>query len=201
MDDKKKHIVLAARDLFLSVGFASTSMEDAAKVAGMGKASIYHYFSSKEELFNEILTVEIDEMEAEMLAELKKVKSAEEKLHTFLKTKFSRIRNRYHQMESTLNLWKELGDQYHHVMMRFGQKEAEIIASIFVGGMTTGEFRQVDPLKLSAMMMTYFWGMQYSVYRQSCIDGFTKPDLDVAETNSHFFTDIMLTGIIQNKKQ
>lgn len=201
MDDKKKHIVLAARDLFLSVGFASTSMEDAAKVAGMGKASIYHYFSSKEELFNEILTVEIDEMEAEMLAELKKFKSAEEKLHTFLKTKFSRIRNRYHQMESTLNLWKELGDQYHHVMMRFGQKEAEIIASIFVGGMTTGEFRQVNPLKLSAMMMTYFWGMQYSVYRQSCIDGFTKPDLDVAETNSHFFTDIMLTGIIQNKKQ
>lgn len=201
MDDKKKHIVLAARDLFLSVGFASTSMEDAAKVAGMGKASIYHYFSSKEELFNEILTVEIEEMEAEMLAELKKFKSAEEKLHTFLKIKFSRIRNRYHQMESTLNLWKELGDQYHHVMMRFGQKEAEIIASIFVGGMTTGEFRQVDPLKLSAMMMTYFWGMQYSVYRQSCIDGFTKPDLDVAETNSHFFTDIMLTGIIQNKKQ
>lgn len=201
MDDKKKHIVLAARDLFLSVGFASTSMEDVAKAAGMGKASIYHYFSSKEDLFNEILTVEIDDMEAEMLAELKKYKSAEEKLHAYLTTKFSRIRNRYHQMESRLNLWKELGDQYHHVMMRFGQKEAELIASIFVGGMTTGEFLQVDPLKLTAMMMTYFWGMQYSVYRQSCIDGFTKPDLDVAETNSHFFADIMLTGIIQNKKQ
>lgn len=201
MDDKKKQIVQAARNVFLSQGFGSTSMEDIARVAGMGKASIYHYFSSKEELFNEIITLEIEEMENEMLAELKKHKTAEEKIQAFITTKFYRIRTRYHQMESKLNLWKELGEQYHHVMMRFGQKEAEIIASIFVSGMTTGEFRQVDPLKLSAMMMTYFWGMQYSVYRQSCIDGFTKPDLDVAEANSKFFTSIMLTGILQNKKQ
>jgi len=200
MDDKKRQLTLSARSVFLEQGYASTSMEDVAKKSNMGKASIYHYFPSKEDLFNEVITFEIEDMETELLAELKKHKAAEDKLFAYLTVKFDRIR-RYHQSNLPFHLWKELGDHYHTVIMRFGQKEAEILASVFVGGMTTGEFTQMDPLKLSAMMMTYFWGMQYSVYRKSCIDGFTRPDLDVAEENSKLFATVLLNGIKTSPKK
>ncbi len=51
MDDKKQLIVTTARKIFLENGFMPSSMEDVAKESGMGKASIYHYFESKDALY------------------------------------------------------------------------------------------------------------------------------------------------------
>lgn len=40
--------------MFAERGYRATSMQDLAREAGMGKASLYHYFSSKEELLTEL---------------------------------------------------------------------------------------------------------------------------------------------------
>lgn len=40
--------------IFSERGYRATSMQDLARQAGMGKASLYHYFTSKEELLTEL---------------------------------------------------------------------------------------------------------------------------------------------------
>ncbi len=47
---KRKKIADAAADLFESGGYHTTSMGDIAAAAGMGKATLYHYFRSKDEI-------------------------------------------------------------------------------------------------------------------------------------------------------
>ena len=49
--DRRADILATATDLFLNHGFAGTSMAALARAAGMQKASLYHHFASKEDLF------------------------------------------------------------------------------------------------------------------------------------------------------
>lgn len=58
MEEKRDHIITAAENQFLRFGFRKTTMEDIAKTAGIGKATLYYYFKSKEEIFAAMLEKE-----------------------------------------------------------------------------------------------------------------------------------------------
>lgn len=53
-EEKKREIALAALPVFAEEGFSSVSVERIAKVAGVGKGTIYLYFKSKDEVVLEI---------------------------------------------------------------------------------------------------------------------------------------------------
>ena len=50
-DPRRMEIVQTATKLFLEKGFSGTSMSDLAQACGIKKASFYHHFRSKDELF------------------------------------------------------------------------------------------------------------------------------------------------------
>ncbi|MFC6479228.1 TetR/AcrR family transcriptional regulator [Pseudomonas asuensis] len=52
---KRREIVDAATKVFMEVGFDQTSMSEIASRVGGSKATLYNYFSSKEELFAECI--------------------------------------------------------------------------------------------------------------------------------------------------
>lgn len=51
---RRQQVREIALRVFSERGYRATSMQDLAREAGMGKASLYHYFSSKEELLTEL---------------------------------------------------------------------------------------------------------------------------------------------------
>ena len=51
----KIRIMQYARRIFAKKGFSNTTMEDIAKAANVSKGGLYHHFSSKDELFMEII--------------------------------------------------------------------------------------------------------------------------------------------------
>jgi TetR/AcrR family transcriptional repressor of mexJK operon len=55
---KAESILAAARRTFLASGFGAVSMDAIAREAGASKATLYAYFSSKEELFGAVVTSE-----------------------------------------------------------------------------------------------------------------------------------------------
>jgi AcrR family transcriptional regulator len=54
LDDRKQEIVNAAASMFDRNGYANTSMDDIARVVGIAKPTLYHYFHSKEEILTSI---------------------------------------------------------------------------------------------------------------------------------------------------
>lgn len=52
---KRRDIIDGARRVFFDKGFDGASMDEVAKAAGVSKATIYVYFSSKEELFEALV--------------------------------------------------------------------------------------------------------------------------------------------------
>ena len=54
---KQEKILEAAKSLFLSQGYRTTSMDEVAEKAGVTKQTVYRYFPSKEELFKAMLNM------------------------------------------------------------------------------------------------------------------------------------------------
>jgi AcrR family transcriptional regulator len=63
---KKSLIIKAAQKRFARHGLQKTTIEEIARDLRIGKASIYNYFISKEEIFQEVLGLEIDRYIAEV---------------------------------------------------------------------------------------------------------------------------------------
>ncbi len=63
-------IALVALDLFAEQGFETTSISQVAKAAGIGKGTIYEYFSSKEDLILNAFVAWIDSMMGDELDSL-----------------------------------------------------------------------------------------------------------------------------------
>jgi len=59
IDDTKDTILGVATKLFSRFGFHKTSMDEIAKIARKAKGSLYYHFASKEELFKEVVAVEM----------------------------------------------------------------------------------------------------------------------------------------------
>jgi AcrR family transcriptional regulator len=57
MTDKKKEILDKVFALFLKKGYNAVSITDIQKEVGLGRASLYHYFKSKEELLKEVVSI------------------------------------------------------------------------------------------------------------------------------------------------
>lgn len=68
-EERKSEIVAAACELFLSKGYGSTTMQDVMRKLGIAKGTIYHYFSSKEDLLEAV----IDSLAESEMQRLKKV--------------------------------------------------------------------------------------------------------------------------------
>jgi AcrR family transcriptional regulator len=69
-DAKRREIVTAAWDVFRAKGFDGTSMSDVSERLGGSKATLYRYFSSKDELFAAALEEVIGESAARVFAGL-----------------------------------------------------------------------------------------------------------------------------------
>lgn len=57
--DKIRQIVLAATEVFLEGGFAATSMDKVVEKAGVSKRTLYNYYKGKEELFIDVMQMQL----------------------------------------------------------------------------------------------------------------------------------------------
>lgn len=60
--DRRALIVEAANKSFALFGYKGTTMDQVAKIANVGKGTIYTFFTNKEELFQEVLNQLLSEM-------------------------------------------------------------------------------------------------------------------------------------------
>lgn len=61
-DDKRRHILKVAAQVFAREGIARASMNEVARACGISKANIYHYYSGKDELIFDILDSYLSEL-------------------------------------------------------------------------------------------------------------------------------------------
>lgn len=78
--EKRKRIARSTCNLFTEKGYVNITISEIAKVAGIGKGTIYEYFSNKEDIIFELMACLQEEYDTHLNEKLKQDISAKEKL-------------------------------------------------------------------------------------------------------------------------
>jgi AcrR family transcriptional regulator len=82
--DRKKQVLNAAAQSFSLYGYKATTMDQVAKIANVGKGTIYTFFNNKEELFDEILHKVLQEMKTTAEREIRRDRTFFDNLYRVL---------------------------------------------------------------------------------------------------------------------
>ncbi|WP_462412635.1 TetR/AcrR family transcriptional regulator [Neobacillus sp. Marseille-QA0830] len=154
--DRRKMIVDAATKSFSLFGYKATTMDQVAKLANVGKGTIYTFFKNKEELFEEIMSSLVKEMISEAEAVLQPDLPFTENVHRGL-YRILEFRSRHQLMIKLAQEEKEMGtiavsDMLQHV-------EDEIIAYIkqkVEAAMTKGAIPKINPEITSFLLLKMY---------------------------------------------
>ena len=138
----KEDIIREAQKLFQLYGLKKTTMEDIAKALGKGKSTLYYYYQSKEQIFEEVLQRELQEVFRQTQFAVESVESAGEKLKVFAVTRIKVLSN-------MLNLYRLVCGEFVEqipcgrvLFNEYSQLEINLIRSILLYGIEKGEFNQ-----------------------------------------------------------
>lgn len=135
----RENILTLAQEIFSKYGYKKTTLDDIANAVRKGKSSLYYYFNSKEDLFQEVIQKEADILRTELSKVLAKEIDPEEKLRDYILTKITTYRqlaNFYNAIESDYAA-VEFVDS---IKAQYDQEEIRMMKRILLEGARRGKF-------------------------------------------------------------
>lgn len=156
MKNKKSLITNAARKRFNHFGYSKTSLDEIAGDLGIGKATIYHYFTNKEALFLYVVKQESSTLRRILINSLEKVKTPHEKLKVFLQTHFDFLSG---WVNVSINNFskerlKNLQPLLDKGLKEFYQEQLILLRGILQEGIKDNSFRPLDPKQVSVLLLS-----------------------------------------------
>ncbi len=160
-EERKIIITQVARKIFSKYGLMKTTVNEIAKAAKMGKASLYHYFKSKEDIYKEVIEQENKFLKEKLRKAIQKENTPQEKIRTFILKKME-------YLKKLANIHSALKDDYlihYGFIKKFRQKNLEeelhIIKEILQDGINKGIF-EVSDINLTAFaIISALRGLEY----------------------------------------
>ncbi len=154
--DRRKQIIDAAAKSFTMFGYKATTMDQVAKIANVGKGTIYTFFKNKEELFSEIITGLIQEMKEAADESFHPEHRFIENMHTAV-IKMLEFR-RQHQL--TIKLFQEQNEmgtlEVKEVLERLGNAVIQYIKMRVQEAIDKGELKQCDTEVIAFMIFKLY---------------------------------------------
>jgi AcrR family transcriptional regulator len=195
-DDRAPQIARAALELFVTKGFAATKLEDVAKAAGVSKGLPYLYFKSKEDLFKAVIVEAIAEPLVRANELVDSFGGTTEDLLRELTAKFREF------VESPLGgviklILAEAGnfpDVARFYCSNFDVRGRELFAKTLRRGVARGEFRPIDDIEMTAIILAQPIAM-HSVWLRSIAPYDDHRPVDSDRRFYDAYIDFVLKGL------
>ena len=182
----RMRVLREARALFTTEGFAAVSMQQIADAAGVNKATLYHHFRDKQDLFVSVMVEEFQRMSAGMSAIVAVAGSPREQLQRVAEYMLATRHSDFGRLSADLRA--HVATEQRDRLMAECAAPWEAIRAVVERGVASGEVRDVDPDLVArvffAMVGSQIWWSKFSPER-------SEPDDALASV----LTDVLLQGI------
>jgi AcrR family transcriptional regulator len=141
IDNTKESILGVANKLFSRFGFHKTTMDEIAKIARKAKGSLYYHFASKEDLFREVVSIEMANLKNQLSFIVNNPDlNSSEKVKKYL-VKRMEILNSAANYHETLKA--DFFEHFHFIddlRIELDAWEKEKLKKLILQGVETGEF-------------------------------------------------------------
>jgi AcrR family transcriptional regulator len=196
---RKKDIIEAAKKLFAEKGYSFTTMDEIAKESAFSKATVYHYFQSKGEIFTEIIINEHQKFMEKVKSIANSNQESEEKLkkiiHYWLET-YDQNRNFlsiFFNPEEREKIQREIGKNFISIMKEKRYEYRRLVGKIFSEGIKKGKFKKFEVNDL----VTALNGVIHAYAVRKILE---KDRTDLREKTETIY-QIFLTGILSKEEK
>lgn len=187
-------ILEAAEEQFSRFGYSKVTMEEIAEQAGLGKASLYYYHSTKDELFQAVLAKKFDEFEAPVLLMLESQAPLDEKIRRYVEERhlfFNRLLGLFISDFKAIPKNRPLLKSF---FAERGARELGWLIRLFDEGKRSGAFAIHSPEKTALAFLHMMQGLRLRYLRsQETTPG--PSDTREVYQEMEYITGVFLNGI------
>ncbi|MEO0293484.1 MAG: TetR/AcrR family transcriptional regulator [candidate division WOR-3 bacterium] len=187
--DLREIIIKSAQDIFARFGFRKTTMDEIAQSINKAKSSLYHYFTSKQEIFKAIIEKEASLFREEITRTVSRENTPQGKLHVYILTRMRMI-------NQLANLYSALKDEYlkqydyiEELREKYDKEEIEVIKEILKEGCKRGVYEIENLDRAASTIVSILKGMEYSWIKEK--------DVKKAERYIDNLLEILFYGIVK----
>ncbi|WP_342433510.1 TetR/AcrR family transcriptional regulator [Neobacillus sp. FSL H8-0543] len=159
MIDRKALIIEAAAKSFSLYGYKATTMDQVAKLANVGKGTIYTFFKTKEELFDEIINTLIVDMREAVEGVMDGGATFQEKANRVL-MKVLEFRETHQLTIKLIQEERDMGTQtVVEAMQRVEQSVIQYMIGIIRKAIENDEIKACDPEITAFIMLKLYFSL------------------------------------------
>ncbi len=192
---RRKEILMAAMKVSAAKGIKNVKIDEIAEAAGVGKGTIYEYFSSKEEIFGASIVEFLQHMEKIMAQKMFRAVTPQDKIRAMLHSWEEACKNEDNDLVALMiDVWAEgIRRDNKELLKIFNMKKVyeryrEMVSAILKEGINQGVFRQIDVITVAGLLLATFDGIMI----QWLLD---SENTDLKKTADVLYETLML-GII-----
>jgi TetR/AcrR family transcriptional regulator len=164
---RQEAILLAAQRRFAQYGHAKVTMDEIAADVGMGKASLYYYFPTKEGLFRAVVEHEQKEFLGRMEPVLRQDSSSAEKLNDYLVRRMDYFRDFVNLSNLNIQAIFQPESIFAELSLALNAHDRRMIEAILQEGVNRGEFLQQDVKGHAELLNHLLQGLRLRLLRSS----------------------------------
>jgi TetR/AcrR family transcriptional regulator len=195
-EDKRRLILDAAQKRFAHFGISKSNMEEIAADIGMSKASLYYYFTTKEDIFRAVIIREQEEFIHRMESYLVKDIPPSRKLQEYCLHQLAFINELVNLRILNWQAFVELRPIIGDLFKKFSGEELRLMRSIIAEGQKSGEFDIESPEKYAELIVGLLQGLRFkSIKRQREHLPDSQTHFRMMDAELKLFVQVVLKGI------
>jgi len=198
---KENLILQAARKRFAYYGFSKVTMDEIARDIGMGKASLYYYFPTKESLFKAVISHELDEFLEQAKELLKANISAAEKLDQYVRQRLQYFRELINLSKLSFHSLYEMKPLFGDLFEVFARGELEIITQILLEGNEKDELSVENPRQTAELLLHILQGLRLRILPKVHETFINEEHYEQLREEMLLFVNIFLRGIEKKNRR
>jgi len=167
MKDKKniqKSLIKAAGQVFSQYGYKKTSMEDIARKFGMGKSSLYYYFKSKEEIFEQVIIFEADLLREKLKKVFEKYQDPRQRLNNYILVRMKTFRELSNYYDAIFSEDLAHFKFIEQIRIRYDQEEIATLEKILSEGVRLQVFKLENTVLAATAIFTAIKGLEIPLF-------------------------------------
>ncbi len=165
LKEKNNFIIKAARERFAHYGYSKVTMDEIAADVEMGKASLYYYFPTKEELFKAVVLQEQNEFARNIEELLQKQSAASEKLNEYVEQRLKYFHDLVNLGMLCVHSVFDIKSIFKKLFEDFEAQELILLKKIIDEGKSTGEFSKSLPEDFTKIFLHILQGLRLRVIK------------------------------------
>jgi TetR/AcrR family transcriptional regulator len=193
--EREDLILKAAHRRFITYGYSKVTMDEIAEDIGMGKASLYYYFPTKDDIFRRIIEREQGVFIGQMRDALAKKIPASAKLRTYFRHRVNYSSQLFNLSWHSRQLWPSMKPMFKDLFENLALEEEKLLTQLLRDGKHAKEFNIPSCEKLAQLIIHILQGLRTRLFHTDQMMQTSESVYQILEKETALFIDLLLYGI------